>query len=160
MTKIFAICFILNVLWAVSGYALEIQRVDRQFLDPNLFTYKNYLIGDSKVNIFDMEEEVEKETLGERFIVRLKGSRYETGNRFKLVFSYKTDKMDHLTKIEREFHLETKREKLKFEFPTKFVAEKGRIELWKVEIFNSDKLIASTRSQGYIREFDFSSGKS
>jgi hypothetical protein len=122
--------------------ALEIGPVIRDFLYPNIFEYKEPLIGSSHANKFNFEEAYDDDSKPEFFRFTLHAREYELGKTVRVLFHYKPHRHSRLKTREETVLLDRKRKKLRFEFSHQENKNEGRIDLWSIEVFEGDRILA------------------
>jgi len=141
------IIFISIFFLVINNYALEITSVIRTFDYPNIFTYKQELIGIATVNKFGFGQDIKDDNLmPEIFRIKIKAKNFEKGRKFQVIFKYKTQNSGELQEIAKKILIDKKYNTVNFYFSGNQNKRSGRVELWEVVLKENDESIASKKS--------------
>ncbi len=141
------IIFISIFFLVINNYALEITSVIRTFDYPNIFTYKQELIGIATVNKFGFGKDIKDDNLmPEIFRIKIKAKNFEKGKKLKVIFKYKTQNSSELQKMTKKILIDKKYNTVNFYFSGDDNKTSGRVELWKVIIQENNESVASKKS--------------
>ena len=137
---------LLTLLLTVNAYsAVKIASVTRDLDYPDIFSYKEKVIGKPQINKFDFPGKYDPDTVQpEYFWVKIKSDKSERNRNVKVVFTYKARLSQKIETKIQNITLEKNVERVRFWWSAEECVSKGRVEIWDIKVFDGKKIIAET----------------
>ena len=139
--------FIIMLVITMNAYsAVNIVSVTRDLDYPDIFTYKEKVIGEPKVNKFDFPGKFDPDTVQPEFFwVKIKSDRGEKNRKVKVVFTCKSRLSQKLETRIKDVTL-AKSNRIRFWWSAEDCAKKGRVEVWEIKVLDGKETLAEKHS--------------
>mgnify|MGYP001026381136 CR=1 FL=1 len=141
----FYVCLVL-LLTTLNAYsAVHISSVTRDLDYPDIFSYKEKVIGKPKVNKFDFPDKFDPEKLQpEYFWVKIRSDKSERNRNVKVMFTYKSRLSQKVETKIQNITLEKSIERVRFWWSASECESKGRVEIWDIKVLDGKEVLAET----------------
>ena len=139
--------FVVMLMFTINAYsAVNIVSVTRDLDYPDIFTYKEKVIGEPRVNKFDFPGKFDSDTVQPEFFwVKIKSDKAEKNRKVKVVFTYKS-KLSKTPETQIKNLTLTRSNRIRFWWSAEDCAKKGRVEVWEVKVLDGNEILAEKHS--------------
>ncbi len=139
--------FIVMLTFTFNVYsAVNIVSVTRDLDYPDIFTYKENVIGEPRVNKFDFPGKFDSDTVQPEFFwIKIKSDKPDKNRKVKVVFTYKS-KLSKTPETQIKNLTLTRSNRIRFWWSAEDCAKKGRVEVWEVKVLDGNEILAEKHS--------------
>ena len=139
--------FVVMLMFTINAYsAVNIVSVTRDLDYPDIFTYKEKVIGEPRVNKFDFPGKFDSDIVQPEFFwIKIKSDKPDKNRKVKVVFTYKS-KLSKTPETQIKNLTLTRSNRIRFWWSAEDCAKKGRVEVWEVKVLDGNEILAEKHS--------------
>lgn len=127
--------------------AVNIVSVTRDLDYPDIFSYKEKVIGEPQINKFAFPGKFDPDTVQPEFFwIKIKSDKSERNRKVKVVFTYKSRLSQKLETQIKDITLTKSTNRIRFWWSAEDCVNKGRVEVWDIKVLDGSEILAEKYS--------------